>query len=101
MRERPDRLADGVAGHAELLDQLGLGGDAGADRPLARGDLVRAAAAITCSDSAERRGWLSGMALLRTGLGRAFRSRPVPARLDNQSSHDSMMGGMASDETRH
>ena len=40
VRERADGLADGVAGHPELLDQLRLGRDAGADRPLARGDLV-------------------------------------------------------------
>ena len=39
VREGADRLADGVAGHAQLLDQLGLGGDAGAHRPGARGDL--------------------------------------------------------------
>ena len=39
VRERPDGLADGVAGHPELLDQLRLGRDAGAHRPLARGDL--------------------------------------------------------------
>lgn len=50
---------------------------------------------MTCSDSAERRGWLKGMAHLRTGVPGAH-----GPGMDTQSSHDSMMGGMASEESR-
>ena len=38
VHQRADRLADGVAAHAERGDQLRLGGDAPADRPLAAED---------------------------------------------------------------
>src|SRR5207248_2140656 len=38
VRERAHGLADGVAPDAELLDELGLGGDAFADRPFALRD---------------------------------------------------------------
>ena len=40
VHEGLDGLTDGVAAHAEELGELGLGGDPGADGPLAGGDLL-------------------------------------------------------------
>ncbi len=65
-------------------------------------------AAMTCSDSADRRGWLRGMLHLRTaeaayGAGDANASANDMDNMDSQSSHDSMMGRMTrmtGDETR-
>src|SRR4051812_21852975 len=50
-------------------------------------------AAMTCSDSAERRGGLRGMAHPRTGGA----NEDAPG-VGNQTSHDSLMGGMGKEE---
>src|SRR3954466_8559856 len=58
-------------------------------------------AAMTCSDSAERRGGLHRMAHLPTRMaGPDGPYGPDGPGMDSQSSHDSMMGGMASEESR-
>jgi hypothetical protein len=55
--QRPDGLAHGVAGHAELGDQLRFRGDARTDRPRARGDLLTQPGDHLVGESYATRDW--------------------------------------------
>ena len=112
VRQRPYRLADGVAGHPELLDELRLGRDPGSHRPFAGRDLgAQLRDHLVGQRGPAGRGQRHGCAPGVGADGRrrgARRTLPVPGadrdsrgyrhRLDKHSSHDSMMAPMADDD---